>query len=82
MTLFLSIDLGQPANFITKPLSTTATNTRIVGILNGCQKSQNPPIYLSHTPTNNLFNVRVLNEINEISLIDNYVLTLNFEKIK
>lgn len=82
MTLSLSIDLGQSANFAVQRNKTNASNSRIIGLINDCKKMNNPPIYLTSRPNNNSFSVKILdNNIVSTTLYD-YVLTLNFEKIK
>ena len=80
MTLSLSIDLGQTANFTVQQNKTHASNSHIIGVINDMI---NPPIYLKSRPSNNLFSVKILNKNNTISTIENnYVLNLHFEKIK
>lgn len=83
MTLALSIDLGQTANFAIQQNKTNATNSRIIGMINDYNGLINQPFYLKHRPSNNSFSVKILNENNIVSTIPyDYVLTLNFEKIK
>ena len=82
MTLVLSIDLGQTANFSVQPNKTNASSSRIVGVINDLNKKTNNTIYLQRKPCNNLFSVKILdNNIVSNTLYD-YVLTLHFEKIK
>jgi hypothetical protein len=83
MTLSLSIDLGQSANFAVQQYKTNASNSRIVGIINASRININPPIYLKTKPCNNAFSVKILNEAGIVSTTAyDYVLTLHFEKIK
>jgi hypothetical protein len=81
MTLALSIDLGQTNNFYNLTNKTCSPNTRIVGIIND-ENTTNQPFYLNKKPSNNSFSVKILDGTNAISLLNyKYILTLHFKKI-
>lgn len=80
MTLALSIDLGQTANY---SVEKNASNSRIIGVINDCKKQVNPPIYLKSRPNNNSISVKILETNGIVSTTTyDYVLNLHLEKIK
>lgn len=94
----LSIELGQTTVFATAS-STTSTTSSIVGVMIPytigassflfADTELNSPIYLHHKPTNNSFNVNILNNSNPPTnwvdsatvAITDYVLTLSFTEV-
>jgi hypothetical protein len=79
--LTLSIDLGQSAAFTTDPNLTCARNSRLLGPLG---LETNPPLHLNSRPTNNAFRVGVQSASGAATsaVLQSYVLTLHFDKIK
>lgn len=80
--IYVEVELGQSTGYTTLATATATPSSRTLGIfLNRCDV--NTDLHLCNRPSNNFFNVRLMDyETRAVSAVQyDYVLMLNFRKI-
>jgi hypothetical protein len=81
--IILQVDLGQNLSLTTSPTQMIAPNTRALGRF--CPRINiNQTMFLQNRPSNNIFNVKLIDNITNLVSTDDfeYVIQLYFEKIE
>lgn len=83
MTIILEVELGQDKTLITSPIMIEAKNSRVLGSFYN-RIDVNQDIFLQNRPCNNIFSVRLMDNLTRLVSTDDieYVIQLNFEKIE
>lgn len=78
----LYVELGQDSSLTTSPIRIQANNTRELGRFAG-RIDINQCLELRNRPTNNIFSVKLVDNMTNAIAVDEYeyVINLNFERI-